>query len=239
MPVRLPVLAAALALAAPAAAQPAAEAVLRDWLLGTREAAAEAVGVRVMLDSERRVEGPVETRTLRAAIAAEVSEDGLDTDIVEARIDGRRARPFRYAALERRLREAYGGAYAWIERPNLIVRSFLSNARARSRAVPDRVNGAPAWRIALTPPETDHPSLEVTAWFARGERPTRLLRLALSARLANGTASATTDYVRVGGLDLPGERRAEAAIRQRRRLRTYTVLLSSQTRFRDHSVTRR
>lgn len=227
--------------ALPAAAQPSGVAVMRTWLAATRAAMDDLATVQVTEENRREIDGPAGTQRIRTVTALSVAPpDAVTADLEVAEIDGRRVLPLRLGLLERRLRQAYGPGYVWTSRPQPLVRTLLSGMRPAGAAVPEPVRGSPALRVALVPIRADGPVLGGTAWFAPGPRGSapRLLRVEVEGRMpAGGSAVVTTDYVHVEGLDLPLRSRSDVVLRQRRRLRDYTVLLSGETTYRDHSVT--
>lgn len=244
MPFRFSLL-ALLALLAPAATAqpaPAGERLLRQWLAHTREATAALAAVAVTEERTRTVDGPAGTQRLRTVSDLRLAPpDEPDADVRVAELDGRRVLPVRLALVERRLRLAYGPGYLWITRPQLLARTFLEGMRPTGTATLDAVDGTPAWRVALEP-ASDAQLVRGTAWFARapvGGAP-RLLRFVIEGGMPpGGSAVVTTDYARIEGLDLPLHSRSDVVLRQRRRLRDYTVLLAADAHYSDHTVTTR
>lgn len=225
-----------LLLAAPAAAQPSAEALVASWLRMQQAADRE-----VVLDEtlERRVEGPrrslrIETEgTVRYAPGARPSRTSR-----RGTVDGEALSAEELAGLDRRLAHAFGAGGRDLGRPPPPPRYLLQRAEARSVASAD-LGGQRVWRVALRldPPGRRSRSASpqarpdaLTAWFSRdGER---LLRLRVESQRRGGSVTRDLRFQRTDGLDVPAAATARAELRQRRRLRSYAVEITSTATYR-------
>lgn len=220
-------LACLLALASAAAplaqrAAPEAADVLTEWREGWDRAARGTRAVAFRETLVREVDGPRGGAELRTEGALRYAWGEVPRRTVDrATLDGRSAPPPLRRRFERRTRRAYGPAADALRRPAPMPGPFLRGARPAGPAVGDRVDGREAWRVPLALPRGGG---RVTAWFGReGGAPLLRLRVQRSAE-----HTLTADYRRVDGLDLPTTLLTEVTLRQRRRLRTYTVELRAR-----------
>jgi hypothetical protein len=226
---------AAVASAAQSAAQdlPDAQAVLDAWAADWRRAAAEVESVEMDETLERVLEGPRRPFDVTAEGSVRYRRGaGPERTTRRVTVNGREVDPERAG---RRLGRAFGPAGREVAGPPPPPNALLRRVE-RAEIEEDRARGRPAWRVTFRP--AVGPADRVTAWFTRSERAPRLLRLRAEGRRPGGSAFREVDYVRVDGLDLPLAARAEATVRQRRRLREYVVTLRASARYTGHRVVR-
>ena len=232
-----------LLLAVPAAAQPSAEALVASWLRA-QAAADRALALDETL--ERRIEGP--------RYSVRVETDGRVAHAPGARprrvaqrgtVNGEPLSGEELAELDDRLAHAFGPGGRELGQPQPLPHRLLERAEVRSVA-PAELDGTPAWRVALhldvpTPrrhrerrrgrPAPPPPSPDaLTAWFSRDGA--RLLRLRVEGQRLGGALTRDSRFQRTGGLDVPTSVSARAELRQRRRLRSYAVEITSAASYR-------
>lgn len=221
------VLGAALA-ARPALAQapPPAE-ILRAWEAGWDRAAAGVQGLRLTERLTRDLDGPrgrIRVRTDASLRYDRRGRTGRRYD--EIRLGRRRGTPERLRHFDGRLRRSLGSAADLLKRPAPLPGPWLGSLVPRGQASEDRVDGARAWRVDGT-----RDGVEVAAWFTRDADDPRLLRLRLRYRTRRADGETVADYARAGGLDVPTAMRTEIEAQQRRRVRVFTVLLTSEATY--------
>ena len=219
-----------LALALPAAAQPAAGAVLDAWRDGWERA---AVGVRAV-DARERTEWTVDGPRGRTVVESEGRvrfDDGpTEREVERTQVNGRTVDPSRGRGQGGRWQRAFGPAGREVHAAPGLPDRFLSDARPLGIAA-DRAEGVPAWRVAL-----DTRTDRAEAWFTRSDSP-RLLAVRVEGRRPRGGRFVRdVRYVRVGGLDVPFESRTTFTVRQRRRLREYFVTLTAVGAYSGHTL---
>lgn len=255
--VRLALLLALVAFAAPALAQPAPDAVVGAWRRGWREAVRTVDRVESDEALTRRVEGPRGTVTVetRATISFAPRGGGPpDRRLLSATVDGETVDPDRLAALNRRLARAFGGGFDETARTPHLLPAALDRGEP-VRLDLDTVDGRPAWRVALRmapgrPPGGGHPPRgsrrpppprddRAEAWFTRSTDAPRLLRVRVEGERPGGGAFVrTVDFERTDGLDLPVAMNARVEVRQRRRLRVYATTVTAEARYSRPTVER-
>lgn len=257
-PLRLLTLAVGL-LTGAAAAQPAPDGarLVEAWARGQREARRAAGDVRFTERAAREVEGPSVARTVRSETEVTLGPDGPRRRVLRAEVDGQEVRPARLDQVERRMAQAVGPVALWGQRPPLPV--LLEELEPEGPARAADVDGRPAWLVGARsrgggprrggpprergrgarPPEGPPADGRATLWFTRGAGPPRLLRARFERPLPEG-GSATLDaaFDAVGALDLPARHHAEAVVRQRRRLRLFTVLIRTDVEYGDYRLGR-
>ena len=228
-------------LAAGASAQPVAGTrLLTAWLESQREAREAAGVIRYVERTEREVDGPATARNVRTEANVELGADGLRRRVTRAEVDGRTVPPQRFAAVERRLAEALGPGAEWTQEAPLD--RMLLDLRAEGEARQDVLGGRPVWVVPARSGRSrgDGPSRgggEATLWFSRGTGPVRLVQARFDRTLrGGGTSTLIATFAPVGALDLPTMHRVEAVVRQRRRLRLFTVLVHAEVTYSDYRV---
>ena len=213
-----------------ASAQASADEVVAAWRAGWERVYA---GGEITADEQsvRTVDGP------RGAL--EVEMDGRVAyrpgrpparTVERLRVGGREVDPQSGARHQRRLGRAFGRAGRLAAAPPPLPDRLLAGAGA-SGLTPTSLGEAPAWRVALAADGG-----EAQAWFTRSASAPRLLAVRMERGHTGGRLVRTVRYVRVAGLDLPSEVRAEVTVRQRRRLRDYVVTLATVGRYSGHRV---
>lgn len=224
--------------AAPAAAQPSAEALVASWLRAQRAAEREVVLSETL---ERRLEGPRQSLRIETEGSVRYAPgDRPRRTVRRGTVDGEALTAREIDGLDRRLAYAFGPGGRELGRPPPPPHDVLARAEARSVAA-DRLDGQRAWRVALRldpPPEPGGgrrgrrppPPDALTAWFSRDGA--RLLELRLEGRRRGGLVTRTLRFQRTRGLDVPASASARAELRQRRRLRSYAVEVTSEATYR-------
>jgi hypothetical protein len=224
---------------------------MRGWAAAQREARRAAGDVRFVERAERAFEGPAVARRIETETAVTLGRGGPRRRVLRASVDGQAVAPGRLEPLERRLEQGVGPAARWGQRPPLAALLEALEPEGGARAT--TLDGRPAWLVAARSrgePPPDRPRRRrgrpapaadgrATLWFSRADGPPRLLRARFERPLPDG-GSATLDaaFAPVGALDLPTQHRAEAVVRQRRRLRLFTVLLYADVAYTDYVVGR-
>lgn len=230
-------LALTLLVAAPALAQrpPDAQALLDGWAAHWRRAARGAEAIEADERLSREVDGPRGRVTIETDAGVRYDRAGAPRrDVRRLRVDGRDLTPDDRRA-QGRLRRAFGPAAEELVAPPALPGLAFADAEAAGIAA-DRLGGRAAWRVDL---RLVRGLDRATAWFSQGAEP-RLLRVRLDGeRPRGGRYERTVDYARVDGLDLAAATEATVTLRQRRRLREYVVVLSSEGRYAGYRVTRR
>ena len=202
---------------------------------------------------------------VRSALDVDRSEPRSQTAIRSLEVDGAVVQPDQYDRATHPLRRLLGPHTAWSERPMTLPYPLLRRASARD-VVQESYNGRTVWRVTLDelPSEVD----EATVWVSREAAAPRLLRsevrLSQDGRPPPGRRPAgdrppsgrrdgpprgtppplrarlvlTTDYALVDGLDLPTEQTLDLVAQQRRRLRTFTILVEQRLMLQDVRVER-
>ncbi len=235
--------------AASASAQPAPGVVVDAWRARTRAAARGVDRVEVDEAADRRIDGPrgtVEIETV-ARVALAFGEQGRRT-VTQATLDGAAVSPERLARLDDRYERAFGRRVAEATRELRLVPMPLARGRATRLDASD-VDGRPAWRVSLDlPPGPPPPRGEgpqpgppptAEAWFTRSAGAPRLLRMRLRGELRGRAFVRTVDYAPTGGLDVPSAAETRVEVQQRRRLRSYTTLVTVRARYAGARVVRR
>lgn len=236
-----PFLLAVALVAAPASGQPSAEALLDAWLDDWEAASSRLDAVAFEEAHTRVVDGPrgtleIETTgTLRLSLEGRPRRSVASTTVngVPFDLDDR-------SSLERRLRRALGPASMDLRRPAPLPVRLLESAEPIGPVELTRLGGTPVWRVSLLRPSRRGPPERLTAWFTTSRAEPHLLRLQRDRRLRfQDTLSRVTSYSRVEGLDLPMTHAVDAEIEQRRRLRTYTLVLRSEATYASPRIERR
>ena len=172
--------------------------------------------------------------TLETALVIDRSTPTVDRTIRLARIgdrdivpdDGDRRRRFQSPIRRDLLRAADGLLYP--ER-------LLGAQESLGDAEPDRLDSREVIRVQTVSTDEAAPVERVTWYFSRPSG--RLLRARGVIRGEDrGTLVVTVDYDRIEGLDLPVSRFLEGSFAIRRRTRTYTVLVESNSQYRVVSL---
>ncbi|MEM6289408.1 MAG: hypothetical protein AAF845_19880 [Bacteroidota bacterium] len=233
---RLPVL-IALLVAAPSAAQraPSAQALLDVWASDWRRAARTVASI----EADERLTRSLDGRRGRLVIETESDirfdrAGGAVRDVRRLRVNGRQRDP-----ADRRVRDrferAFGPAGREIAAPPLLPGLAFADAEAVGIAA-DRLGDTAAWRVSIRVGDRLD---RMTAWFSQGAVP-RLLRMRTEGdRPRGGRYARTVAYDRIGGLDLAVSTETETTIRQRRRLRSYAVVLTASGAYRDIRIVSR
>ena len=226
---RLPVLALFL-VAAPAVAQPAAEAVVEAWRSDWRRSARGVVGIDTRETAEWTVDGPRGRTVVEAAGRVRYTRGRPERTLDRVHVDGREVAADRGRFQGQRWQRAFGPAGREVHAPPLLPIAILDYVDPE-RVEDDRVDGVSAWRVVF-----DTRADRAEAWFAREGAP-RLLRLRIEGtRPRGGRIVRDVRYARVRGLDVPAEARTTFTVRQRRRLRDYLVTLRAAATYTDHTL---
>ena len=233
VPLRLLPLLLAVLVAAPAAAQPDARALLDGWLRDWRRAAADVDAVVMRERTDWTVDGPRGRTVVEGEATVRYTRGGPpERDVERVRVDGREVAPDRGRRSGRRWQRAFGPAGREVHAPPPLPGPLLAQARPL-RVEADRFGGVAAWRVTL-----DVPTDRTDAWFTRGAQPRLLAMRFEGPRPRGGRIAREVRYTRVGGLDVPAASETTFTARQRRRLREYYVTLSAEARYDRHDVRR-
>lgn len=219
--------------AAPVVAQPSADALLRTWTENWEDAAQGLESVSFDETLLRTIEGPrgtldIETRgTLRlfqsqrprrTVMDAWVNEDPVELD--------------KRSGMERRLRLSLGRPARYLTRPAPLPIVLLDSAEPIGEIEVVLDGSERAWMLPLLRPSRRGPPERLTAWFSTSRTEPRLLRLQRDRRLRHrDTLTRIATYARIDGLDVPVSQTVDAQIEQRRRLRTYTLVIRSEATY--------
>jgi hypothetical protein len=221
-----------------AQAQPSGERLISAWSDAQRSAAASVEGVRFREIAMRSVEGPALHHGIQTETIVERDGAGLRRRVVGAETHMGPVPPERLERMERRLDRSLGPGTEWTRTPALPA--LLAHARARGPAREIARDGHPAWEVEVSGVRTDAPRGGFdrgVLWFERRPGPVRLLAARFERRLpAGGHAVLVASFTRVAGLDLPLRHDAEAVVRQRRRVRWFTILVRGQADYVNHEV---
>ncbi|MDX1530781.1 MAG: hypothetical protein R3362_04580 [Rhodothermales bacterium] len=234
----LPLLAAAAVAAQPA---PPAGPFLRQWAAEVRAAleSVEAVTYRERFWQE--VDGPFATRSLGTESVV-TRRPGSDPQrrLLRAEVEGRPVPPPTLLRTERRLRRALGADYRLVRRALELPLEAFRLFEPTGPLVPTTLDGRPAWRLDAVARDSDLPVERAALWFAPEPRRPTLLRsrVVLSGR-AGTSAVVETAYDAAGGLPLLRRRTVEARLQQRRRIRTFTVLVTAEVTVDQVEIERR
>ena len=165
----------------------------------------------------------LDQRPRRSVTDAWVNDDPIDLD--------------KRSEMERRMRRALGRASRDLTRPAPLPIHLLRSAEPMGEVRQVRLGPASAWQVSLLRPSRRGPAERLTAWFTPSRSTPHLLRLQRDRRLRHqDTLTRITTYTRVDGLDIPLSHTVEAQIEQRRRLRTYSLVLHSEARYRTPEI---
>ena len=232
-----------LALAVPARAQeaPRPETLVRAWAASQGAHADEIEGVTLREHSEWTIDGPFRLRRTRlvADVHGERDGEGWARDPVEVAIDGRPVPLERWQQWERQRRQLLGPRTEEAARTVILLHDMLEHLVPAGGAVPDALDGVPAWRVELVARTAREPLDRYTLWFDRQRGHLLRSRAVARPRRSERPLVVVTEYARVEGLDVPRRRRLEGSTQMKRRLRTYTVLYSYQARYDDYRFFRR
>ncbi|NNF59552.1 MAG: hypothetical protein HKN04_15050 [Rhodothermaceae bacterium] len=241
-PLLLPVLLFLFAAMPIAAQAPDAEALLADWHRNWRTAFTPVARIQARETAIRTVDGPGSMQRLRTVSTLQYAVGGpTDREILFAEINGRRVFVARLHQLETRLGRAYGAGYRRIRRTSVLPNTLIALVRPSGRITADQVDGVPVWEVPVEPLRVNDLIERGTLWFSRpgpGEAP-RLLRSRIVGTPGPDSAVMTTDYTRTAGLDLPRYIETEVVVRQRRRRRLFTILLSAEVTLGEYTITPR
>lgn len=225
----------------PAGAQPAANGaeILAAWQSGWERSLQSVRSVSYVETSLRTIEGPRERNRFSATVDVRFEPgSGMDRIVRRSEVNGRRVPAGRISAMDRRMSRAYGAGFDWIRRPPPMAARLAGLVHPSAPMVADNVGDVRAWRVTTAPGQANDLIERVLFWFAQAEDRPRLLRTRIigrvptvTGRLRGGSAIITTDYVRVGGLDLPRHAQAEVIIQQLRRGHVFTVLLNAEATY--------
>ena len=223
-----------------ALAQPAPGAVVGAWQARTRAAVRGVDRVEADEEAQRRIEGPRGTIEIVTAGRIALRPDGpVRRAITQASVDGAAVAPERLARLDARFERAFGRGFAETTRDLRLLPRLLEDGRAVRLDASD-VDGRPAWRVAFALQEDGPAGSPVAeAWFTRSADTPRLLRVRLRGERRDEGFVRTVDYTPAGGLDVPAAVETRIEVRQRRRLRSYTTLVTIRARYAAVRVLRR
>ena len=244
----LPILALlALIGSSPADGQPAANGagLLAAWRSGWDQSLQSVQSVSYLETTSRTIEGPRERNRFGATADVRFSSGtGVDRTVRRTEVNGRRVPAARMNAMNRRMRRAYGAGFDWVNLNPLMAVRLAGIVHPSSPMVADIVGDARAWRVTTEPGQANDRIERVIFWFAQADDRPRLLRMRVVGRVPSGpgrvqggSALITTNYRRIGGLDLPRSAQAEVIIRQIRRGRIFTVLLNAEATYSAATVT--
>ncbi len=242
-----------------AASQPAPDAVVDAWRARTRAAARGVDRVEVNETAERRIDGPrgaVEIVTV-ARVELAPGEQGRRT-VTQATLDGAALSPERLQHLDQRYARAFGHGVAEATNELRLVPLPLARGSATRLDASD-VGGRPAWRVSLDlplpppeqpagrrrgrragpPPGPPGPPPTAEAWFSRSTDTPRLLRMRVRGELRGRAFVRTVDFSPAGGLDVPSAAETRVEVWQRRRLRSYTTLVTVRAQYAGARIVRR
>lgn len=253
----------------PSTAQvPGGDAVLQAWVREQARALQAIDGIEVEASSDRVIEGPEGARriALDTRLAGAPGDLRWESEIMGGTVNGRRATGKQLRLLERQHGRFLEGTDAHVDKV-LLPLPLLAQADVE-RAEPVRIDGVPHLRLDLVPPgrrrgagfgpppprrrgtgadgppryrpnaPQPKPLRQASLWFDR-ERGT-LTRSRLWVDLPRGgDLTVTTEYERIGGLDLPVRRRVEGTFPMQRRLRSFTVGIDAETVYGGYRFTYR
>ena len=102
-----------------------------------------------------------------------------------------------------------------------------------------QLDGAAAWRISATRPLRRGPRERLTIWFSPSSASPRLLQIRRERAIPDGgTLDRLTTYRRLDGVDVPVSHTVDVQIEQRRRLRTYTLVLHAEATYASPDIER-
>ena len=233
MPRLLILLTAAVAISSPARSQPSAGELLDTWRKAAARSADGGVSVRLRETLVRDIDGPRGEVRIRTVGDTELSPLLRPRRFVdELWIDGEPTDVDKTQGMERRLRHALGPVARDLRRPPALAVRTLAHAEADGAVERVQLDGALAWRIVGTRPLRRGPRERLTAWFTASSTSPRLIRLRRERSLPDGgSLDRMTTYRRVGGLDVPATHTVDAQVEQRRRLRTYTLVLRAEATY--------
>lgn len=253
LPNRLPMVRFALVLfvllAPPARAQsasPEAIALVSRWAEATRAAVTRVERVDYVETIDQFVDGPFNRHRLGSVsdVNYYFDRDQPDRQLREVRIDGRPVLPMRARIAQERLRRALPGFEA-VRRAMGLPLQALGTLRPTGRLIAEEIDGRAVLRIEAVPRTASGPVERATLWFTR-PRTDRDVPVLIRSRVVfqrdvprAHPILVTTDYDRIDGVPVPRLRRVEATLQQRRRIRTFTVLVSVDLAFDEIRVIRR
>jgi hypothetical protein len=243
----LPFALAALACAATGAATaqqapPGAAPLLERWVeVATRaEDAAERIRYREAIT--REIDGPFAVRRVRIVQDVTITGDRVRRHIHAAEMDDEPIEADRVAHMNRRLRRALGPDYEIATRAGDLAPEALANLRPVGAPRRDRVDNRTLWRVELSPENLNHPVEHATLWMTPDRAAPLLVRsrIRLHGTEPGSVITVYTDYRAVRGpagtFALPSRQRSEAVLTQRRRWRTFTVVVTSERAIDDVDV---
>lgn len=226
MPARLIPLLFATLLAVPVAAQPSAPALLDAWLADWRRASAGVDAVVLGEQSTWTIDGPRGRMTITSEGTVRFGRGGPpQREIERVTVDGQEAEHDWWRRSGRRWGRAFGPAGREVHAPPGLPGPLLARARPLGIAA-DRVDGEPAWRLAL-----DLADDRADAWFSRDAAPRLLVLRVEGRRPRGGRFRREVRFARADGLDLPVTAETSFTARQRRRLREYYITLTAAVRY--------
>ena len=219
--------------AAPVVAQPSADALLRAWTTGWDEAAQGLESVAFGETLVRTIEGPrgtmvIETRgSVRLYVHQRPRRSVTDAWVNDEPVDLAKR-----SDMEPRLRHALGRASRDLTRPASLPFHQLDDAEPTGDVRVVRLGATTAWQVSLQRPQRRGPAERMTAWFSTSRSSPRLLRLQRERQFHhNDRLNLVTTYSRIDGLDIPVSHSVNAQIEQRRRLRTYALVLHAEATY--------
>lgn len=226
---------------------PSPEALLRGWLSAQAEAAGGLAGIEMMEQTTHVLDGPFGAREvqLEAFIQGTPGTRDWDRDVRSLRIDGQEVGPERRRRLERQRgygidrRHARDLIIAMLLPPELLIRM-----QPTGRVLEAEEDGALYWRLDLLMPEAERLPLErVTLWFTPRYRRLHHSRAILRSPAGppgerGASLLVTTYYDHLEGLDLPRRRHVEGTLQTKRRMRTFTLLMTVDTTYHDYRFVR-
>lgn len=198
------------------------------------------MSVRLRESLDREIDGPRGPYRIRVRGTLQLSPLLRPRRFVdELWINGEPTRLEKREQIERRMHHGLGLVARDLQRPPALAIRTLAHAEAEGATDRVQLDGAVAWRIVGTRPFRRGPSERWTAWFTPSSTSPRLLRLRRERPLPDGgVLDRMTTYRRLDGLDLPVSHTVDAQIEQRRRLRTYTLVVHAEATYDDPTVER-
>lgn len=226
--------------AAPAAAQEGVRPapLVRAWAEAQRSAAAPVQAVTLVEEARWTLDGPQIRQRVEAAFDVEVQlrPPRWDRRLRQAVVNGRPAPPPQWERLERRRRDLMGPrTEPLLQSPSVLFR-LLEGMEPAGAALPEAVDGRPAWRVELVPRGRPGPVERMTLWLHRDASALLRSRLFVHTERPGAPFVVETAYARFEGLDLPVRRRVEGTVEMQRRLRTFTLLYRYDATYGDYRL---
>ena len=216
------------------------EKLLQEWAALQENAVAGTDFITFTRTIEQTIDSPHgrdQTRKVAEVFGRPNSKFWVD-HIVSASVNGRTVEEEQLARHKQRWRPGLQPYMDIMENVNPLPPETISTLQPSTPIQPDTVHHVPVWSFNAVTPNDDSKLERATLWFRQDSLQLEQSR-AIYEPVNGQSLIVTTEYTRVGELDMPERIESEGILRYKRRLRSFTLLVKSTAVCDNFSVVRR